>query len=151
MFVPEILYQQPLLKDRVTQQLEIVNQRIQVNGSSANSAIGLIYVVPVDRFFFFSTFAAVGFPEAASGARARGISCNFQPDIFTASIPIAAFIPTGIALPGSTSYFGGPTGVWMPPGARLGVEMAWDVDTLFHVSNFAIHGVTIPRGNMARA
>ena len=150
MFVPEILYRQPLAKDRVTQQIEVINERLQVIGSNATIAGGIVYTVPNDRFFFFSNVGAQGFPEALSGARSRAMNLFFQNDAAGSGLFIGAFAAASIGGPGALSYFGGPVGVWLPPGARITAQLAWDNDFAGNVSTFTIHGVTIPRGNMAR-
>lgn len=148
MHIPEQLFSLPLLKDVRTQPIELIIRRTGPQVSAANLFTLLMYQVPKDRVFCVSSFAAACLPDPVGGTPVS-VALTVDYDGL-ASTYVCAAPPSGFSLAAGQPIhgFGAPCSIWVPPGANVGLAVAFNTAATHSVTG-GLSGICFPRGSVA--
>lgn len=146
MIPPPICYSWPFPKDVSTQQLEIVwRQPTMTSDGFGLFPDTVVYTVPGDRVLLLTHLAAVYYPPGGTNARVDFWHCSGTSSITSDAIPMLDLGGGGVA-----RYLPWNGELWIPPGRTVWMNGSYGAAAAGTFLG-ALHGILIPRGNVANA
>lgn len=142
MLVFEQLYQQPLAKDRVTQQIEVISRTAALSGVIASSNTAFLYTLPADRFGILN---AAGVQLVTAGASQL---VAFSVFVSNGAGPLAAGVRSPLFVGSPVDFMSWQGQVICTPGSSIALTVQSTALLVADVLTSSIQLVTFPRGNI---